>query len=329
MALAERRMCRDYDAIEEEYVSDSRRIGLIVGREWSFGPAFIHEVNSRDEGVVADFAKLDAIRMDDEIPYDVLIDRISHEVPFYRSYMKYAALQGCRLINDPFMWSADDKFFEAGLATKLNVPSPRTVVLPNKDYVPGVTSESLRNLKYPLEWERILDYIGLPAVLKDAHGGGWKEVYIVHSLDELFEKYDSTGRLTMILQEFIEWDEYVRCMCIGQQHILPMHYNPNERTYYVDDEYPGDELRQRCIEYARTLVQALGYDMNTIEFAIQDGIPYAIDFMNPAPDMDIFSLTPFYFDWVVTKMADLAIARAKEDHDARSTYSPIAYVANS
>lgn len=309
-------------------MGDPKRIGLIVGREWSFAPAFIHEINSRDEGVVAELAKLDALRMDDTVAYDVLIDRISHEVPFYRTYMKYAVLQGCAVINDPFMWSADDKFFEAGLATTLGVPSPRTVVLPNKDYVPGVTTESLRNLTYPLDWDAILEYVGLPAVLKDAHGGGWKEVYIVHSLDELFEKYDSTGRLTMILQEFIEWGEYVRCMCIGQEHILPMHYNPNERTYYVDDDYPGAALRRRCIDYARTLVQALGYDMNTIEFAIQDGVPYAIDFMNPAPDMDIFSLTPFYFDWVVTKMADLAITKAKQERHSRHEYSPAARIVN-
>jgi hypothetical protein len=45
---------------------------------------------------------------------------------------------------------------------------------------------------------------------------------------------------------------------------------------------------------------------------VKDGIPYAIDFMNPAPDMDVNSLTPHYFDWVVTKMADMAIRLAKE-----------------
>ena len=59
------------------------------------------------------------------------------------------------------------------------------------------------------------------------------------------------------------------------------------------------------------MVRALGYDMNSIEFAVRDGIPYAIDFMNPAPDMDINSLLQPNFDWVVTHMADLAIRLAK------------------
>ena len=52
--------------------------------------------------------------------------------------------------------------------------------------------------------------------------------------------------------------------------------------------------------------------MNSIEFAIRDGVPYAIDFMNPAPDMDVNSLTPHYFDWVVNAMADMAIRLAQQ-----------------
>ena len=52
--------------------------------------------------------------------------------------------------------------------------------------------------------------------------------------------------------------------------------------------------------------------MNTVEFAIRDGIPYAIDFMNSAPDFDITSLTEAYFPWVVEAMAALVIERAKQ-----------------
>lgn len=289
------------------------KIGLIVGREWSFPPAFIDEVNRRDEGVVAEFVKLGGTRMDEPVPYAVIVDRISHEVPYYRTYLKHAALQGTTVVNNPFMWTADDKFFEAGLATKLGVASPKTVVLPNKDYIPGIVhDESLRNLIFPLDWGAILDYIGIPCVLKDAHGGGWKQVHICYSLEELFQHYNNSGLLTMVLQEFIEWDHYVRCLCLGQEEILPMKYNPKERKYYVEHEHLSPELGRRVVEDSLKLVRALGYDMNTFEWAIRDGIPYAIDFMNPAPDMDIYSLTPFYFDWAVKHMADMAIRLAKE-----------------
>jgi len=289
------------------------KVGLLVGREWSFPPAFIEEVNQRDEGVVADYVKLGGTRMDEPNPYAVIIDRISHEVPYYRSYLKNAVLQGVTVINNPFMWTSDDKYFEASLAAKLDIASPKTIVLPNKEYVPGIVHpDSLRNLIAPLDWQAVVDYVGLPCVLKDAHGGGWKEVYICHSLEELIYSYDQTGRLTMIVQEFIEWDQYIRCMCLGQEEILPIKYNPHERRYYVEHEHLTPELGQRIVDDSLKLVRALGYDMNTVEWAVRDGVPYAIDFMNPAPDMDVNSLTQFYFDWVVAHMADMAIRLAKE-----------------
>jgi hypothetical protein len=290
-----------------------RRVGLIVGREWSFPPAFIEEVARRDAGVVAEYAKLHAPRMDDPPAYDVLIDRISHEVPFYRTYLKHAVLQGATVVNNPFMWSADDKFFGATLATKLGVASPKTVALPNKSYVPGIVpSESLRNLEFPLDWEGLVRHVGMPCILKDAHGGGWKEVYVCRSLEELLHHYDNSGLLTMVVQEFIQWDKFVRCLCLGQEEVLVMPYDPRERKYLVQPGYLSPELEARIVQDARTLVQALGYDMNSIEFAIRDGVPYAIDFMNPAPDMDIYSLTPTYFEWTVKTMADMAVRLAKK-----------------
>jgi hypothetical protein len=289
------------------------RVGLMVGREWSFPPAFIEEVQKRDAGVIAEYVKIGAPRHDDPVPYDVIIDRISHEVPMYRSYLKHAVLAGATVINNPFMWTADDKYFGASLIAKLGVASPKTVLLPNKQYVPGIKhDESLRNLEFPLDWKGIVEYVGMPCILKDAHGGGWRDVYVCRSLDELIHHYDQSGFLTMIVQEFIEWEHFVRCMCLGQEEILPMKYDPRVKKYLVEHDHMSPELGARVVKDAQTIVRALGYDMNSIEFAIRDGIPYAIDFMNPAPDMDIYSLTPEYFQWVVTRMADLAIGLAKK-----------------
>ncbi|MDX1420303.1 MAG: hypothetical protein R3181_10080 [Rubricoccaceae bacterium] len=292
---------------------EQKRVGLIVGREWSFPPAFIEEVNRRDEGVVAEFVTIGAPRMDEPCPYSVIIDRISHEVPFYRTYLKYAALNGVTVVNNPFMWSADDKFFGATLAHKLGIAHPKTVVLPHKEYVEGIIhDESLRNLDFPLDWDAVLDHIGLPCILKDAHGGGWKEVYVCRTKEELLHHYDQSGQLTMIVQEFIEWDQFIRCLCLGREEILPIKYDPKERRYHVEHEHLSPELGQRVVEDSLKLVRALGYDMNSMEWAVRDGVPYAIDFMNPAPDMDVHSLTPHYFEWVVKHMADLAIRLAHE-----------------
>jgi hypothetical protein len=300
------------------------RVGLFVGREWSFPPAFVQAVERRDAGVQVEFAKIGAPRFDEPSGYDLCIDRISHEVPIYRSYLKQAALQGTTVVNNPFMWTADDKFFGAALADRLGVASPKTVVLPNREYVPGIVpSESLRNMEYPLDWQGIADYIGMPCVLKDAHGGGWKEVYICHSLEELIHHYNHSGLLTMIVQEFIQFEHFVRCLVIGREEVLPMKYDPKHRKYVVDHSHLTPELGTRIVGDARKLCNALGYDMNSMEFAIRDGVPYAIDFMNPAPDMDVNSLGPLYFEWVVEHMADMAVRLASEARDgARATREP-------
>ena len=303
-------------------MAEPMKIGILTGMEWSWPPAFMEEVKNRDEGVVAEYVMLGGTEMNAPVPYRVIVDRISHEIPYYRSYLKNAVLQGVMVINDPFMWSADDKFFGASLIDKLGLASPKTIVLPNKDYIPGIDRDkSLSNLIFPLKWNAIVDYIGLPMVLKDAFGGGWKEVYIVHSLDELVYRYDQSGLLTMIAQEFIEWDQYIRCICLGRENILPIKYSPKERKYYVEHEHMSPELGDRVVRDARTICKAFGYDMNTVEFAVRDGVPYAIDFMNPAPDFDVNSITPFYFDWVVKKMADLCISLAKSDRHTGERYT--------
>src|SRR5687767_2883450 len=190
-----------------------KKVGLLVGREWSWPPKFIEEVNGRNTGVIAEFVKLGGTEMDEPAEYAVIVDRISHEVPYYRSYLKKAVLDGVSVVNNPFMWTADDKFFGAALCAKLGIAHPRTIVLPNKDYVPGIVpSESLRNLIYPLNWGYIAESVGLPCILKDAHGGGWRGVYVCRTMEELFQAYDGSGLLTMIAQEFIQWEQYVRCM---------------------------------------------------------------------------------------------------------------------
>lgn len=292
-------------------MAEVKKIGLLVGREWSWPPAFIEEVNRRNAGVMAEFVKLGGTLMNEACDYAVLIDRISHEIPYYRTYLKNAMLQGAYCINNPFQWSADDKFFGASLITQMGIPSPRTVALPSREYIPGIITESLRNLVFPLDWEALVAKVGgFPAILKDAWGGGWKNVYVVRSMQELWDAYNETGTLCMILQEFIEFDQFVRCVCVGQTNIMPIKYDPRQRRYIVEHAHLSPELGAQVVNYAQRICTVCGYDMNSIEFAIKDGIPYAIDFMNPAPDMDINSLTSHYFDWVVKAMADFCIEMA-------------------
>src|SRR6202166_167267 len=291
-----------------------KKVGLLCGREFSFPPAFIERVKTlgAKDGVTAEFVKLGGTRMDEPAKYRGIVDRISHEVEYYRGYLKHAVLEGSYVINNPFWWTADDKYFNYCVAAKLGVAIPKTVLLPQKGYPKDVDiiAESLHNLEYPVDWDALLDYVGRPAILNPYSGGGWKQVYKVPTKEELWAAYDQTSPYCMTLQEFIDFTQYVRCFTFGKTDILPVHYDPKERRYIVDHEYLSSEIGERVVKDAQTINLALGYEMNTIEFAIQDGVPYAIDLLNPAPDFERDRITAFYFEQVVDKMARLVIDRA-------------------
>lgn len=298
------------------------KIGLLVGREYSFPPAFIDRVNAlgAPHGITAELAVLSPLRLDDSPAYRVIVDRISHEVEFYRGTLKQMALNGTYVINNPFWWTADDKFFNYAVATRLGVAIPRTVLLPQKGYPADldIVSESLRNMAFPIDWDALLDYVGRPAILKPYSGGGWRHVYKVSTREELLAAYDGTSPYCMTLQQFIHFNQYVRCFTFGQTDITPVAYDPRQRRYIVDHAYLSPELGARIVSDAQTINMALGYEMNTIEFAIEDGVPYAIDFLNPAPDFERDRITPHYFDLVVEKMAGLVIERALNGNVART-----------
>ena len=290
------------------------KVGLLCGREYSFPPAFIERVNQAGEphGITAEMVTLTGTRMGEASGYRVIVDRISHEVEYFRAFLKHAVLEGTYVINNPFWWTADDKFFNYAVAARLGVAIPKTVVLPQKAYPADIdlTPESLKNLGYPIDWDGLLDYVGRPAILKPYSGGGWKHVYKVNDRQELLEAYDKTAPYCMTLQQFIHFDQYVRCFTFGKNDIVPVAYDPHQRRYLVDHQYLSASLGARIVKDAQTLNNALGYEMNTIEFAVEKGVPYAIDFLNPAPDFERDRITQFYFDMVVQKMADLVVDRA-------------------
>src|ERR1700731_461628 len=232
-----------------------KKIGILFGMEATFPPAFVDKVNSmKVPGVEAEFVKIGGIRMDEPQKNAVIIDRISQDIQFYRDYLKNAALHGTVVANNPFWWTADDKFFNYALAHKMGVAIPPTVILPHNKHPEGTTEQSMRNLIFPLNWQELFDYVGFPAFLKPYSGGGWKHVYKVHSPEEFFHHYNQTGDLCMTLQ-------------------------------------------------------------HGVEFAVEGGVPYAIDFLNPAPDAEITSVGQENFDWIVNAVAEMAVKMAVTGED--------------
>ena len=292
-----------------------KKIGILFGQENTFPQAFVDRINSKNEsGIEAELAYINKVVQGEHIGYEVLIDRISQDVPFYRAMLKNAAISGTAVINNPFWWSADDKFFNNALATKIGVAVPKTVILPSNQHPDDTNDKSFRNLAYPLDWEGIFNYIGFPAYFKPFAGGGWKNVYKLNSADEFFKAYNETGQLVMMLQEEIIFTEYFRCYCLDRQDVHIMQYDPKQPhhlRYVRNPKKLEKQLLDNVHNGVIALNKALGYDFNTVEFAIRDGIPYAIDFCNPAPDADVNSVGQENFEWIVEAAANMAIRKAK------------------
>jgi hypothetical protein len=292
-----------------------KKIGILFGVENSFPSALVEQINSRNiDGIRAEFVLTGAVQMEKPPRYAAIVDRISHAVPFYRAFLKHAALNGTAVINNPFWASADDKFFNYALARKLGVAVPPTVMLPHKQLPEGATDRSMRNLEFPLDWEAVFAYVGEHGFLKPIDGGGWRDVHHVHTRAEFFRAYDQSRDLCMIYQKAVEFSAYFRCYVAGRKKVRIMAYDPRRphaERYVEDAPSASRSLLKRMRQDAIKLCEALGYEFNTVEFAIVDGIPYAIDFMNPVPDADLHSVGQANFEWIVKEVADLAIAKAK------------------
>lgn len=290
-----------------------KKIGVLFGKERSFPMALIEKINSKGiEEITAEPVRIDKVIQGEADEYAVIFDRISQDVPFYRAFLKNAAISGTAVINNPFWWSADEKFFNNALAVKIGVPVPKTVILPSYELPTDTTDQSFSNLAYPMDWKGIFEYVGFPAYMKPFAGGGWKNVYRLDSIEDFFNKHGETGQLVMMLQEEIIFTEYYRCYCIGGKDVRIMPYEPRNPHHlrYTSDFKPTAELLKQMEEIVLRINHYLGYDFNTVELALRDGVPYAIDFCNPAPDADLASVGQDNFNWVVETAANFAVEKA-------------------
>jgi hypothetical protein len=307
-----------------------KKIGILFGKERSFPQAFVDRVNAiAPKGVEAELAQVDEVVQGKPTPYAVLIDRISQDVPFYRAYLKNAAITGTAVLNNPFWWSADEKFFNNSLAMSVDVAVPNTVLLPSYERPPDTSAESFSNLKM-MDWEKIVAYLGgFPLYMKPHSGGGWKSVYKLNDMGELFKAYHETAQLVMMLQKAVDFDRYYRCYYLSgdRVHIMPYEpRNPHHLRYVQDNADMKDPIVKKVYEGVLKLNHALGYDFNTVEFAVENGVPYAIDFCNPAPDAAVDSVGQDNFDWIVQNAAEMSIERALKHKEGKMNLTWGAFV---
>jgi hypothetical protein len=301
------------EALSEEIMSrvDKKLVGLMIGRERDLPEALTTAINSHHDDLQVEMVKVGGTYLDEECPYSVIIDRMSHEIPYYRTYVKFAFLQGCYLINNPFTWSIDNKFLAAALAKRYGWRTPRTIVLPNKDVATDVVPDSFRNLKYPMDWEGIVQFIGTPAIFKDVKSGGRRFAHRVYSVEDLIQRYDESGTRTMLLQQVIESDQHVHCLVVGQEKTLLLPYSLSTNRYYDELVDPLGALGQQIVQAALSLTRFYHYEINMLEFVILDDQLYVISCTNPSPLIDQTLMTPKQFEWIVAEIAQLAVERAR------------------
>ncbi|MCB8942686.1 MAG: hypothetical protein H6658_02805 [Ardenticatenaceae bacterium] len=287
-----------------------KRIGLLIGREWDWPSAFMEAVNGSNKHVVAELIKLGSTNLDEPSLYDLIIDRMSHEVPYYRAFLQHAAIAGVDIINNPFLGQLDNRFLGQVVIHKFGFKTPRTVALPNKDVEREVVADSFRNLKYPLEWQEIIDYVGVPAIIKDIRTGGRRIVHRVNSVDELIQRYDESGTRTVIVQEVIESDTHVHCFVIGQEQVLVLYYSLEDGRYLPTSTIAHPQ-HDYFVSTALALTKAYAYDINMVEIVVEDDQPYVINSNNPAPIIDKTLMFPDQFQWCVDEIVALAIKRVK------------------
>lgn len=289
----------------------TKLIGFLSLKE-SLADAVIGEINGRNlNNIRAEQCLVDPVSLEDMGKYSLIVDRISHVIAFYSPYLKHAAVNGTYVINNPFWVSADDKFYNYSIAKSLGLTIPRTVCLPSLAYPPEIDQADLHNFNRHTDWKKIFGYIGFPAILKPYDGHGGRSVFRIENERDFFKKYEMCAGDVMMLQQYIEYEHYIRCLVIGREHVLPIRYDPTQpfggRQYIVDHNHLSPVLGEKILRDCRTINRALGYDMNSIEFAIKDGVPYAVDFMNPVPDTEPERISEEYFRWVTKKLADVTV----------------------
>lgn len=287
-----------------------KNIGLLFGAESSFPIALINFINTHNSNISASIISIGAIKNTDKIPFDIIYDRISHYVPMYKSYLKMAAYNGVKVINNPNSNCYENNFFHSVYATKNNLNIPKAVLLPSKELPSGVNSEHLHNLIYPINWDEVFNYIGFPAILKSNIAYNLYNEYEIYNQSEFFSAYDITGNNPMILQEYIDYDYYYRVFNIDKNNIRIVSYNPSKPIHLRYDKIQTKTNNILAKELAKISTQIANFFdiyFNSSEFAIKDNKPYIINFLNPAPKIDKELMYEEDFDWLVEQTGNMLV----------------------
>jgi hypothetical protein len=292
-----------------------KKIGMLFGIDTNFPLDVMHYINSkRINDLICEEIKIGILKSSNFYDYDVVLDRISEFVPFYRTFLKTLKLQGKKVITNCLSACYDDYFFQTTVASNIGLKTPKVCLLPTKWLPRNTTPEAMRNLIYPLNWDEMFDYVGFPAVLKSNAFDETRYDFKVYNKTEFFSAYELTGANLMVLQEVIEHDEYVRSFVIGKKYVKIVKYNPNNPLHlrYSKQEIKlSSELEQKIIEASTKISSNFDNNFNAIEFAIKESEIYCMDYNRPIAKIERHILGDSLYDWLVEKMGDYLIELAQ------------------
>lgn len=269
------------------------KIGVLTGKDDLFSYDLIEKINNKGTKFIkAELCKLAGIKEAENSKYSIIIDRISHLIPFYSTYLKNAIINGTYVINNPFWINCTDKFLDYKFVLQQNIPVPPTVCLP-----------CIKTNVSTINWDEIIEYIGFPIVLKSCKSNNY--VYKINNIDKLLEFYNNSNN-EIVLQKYINYEYCIRVFVCGKKYINRSRFDPETNSYLPFPRYIEDKLFIELKEHSIKLSEIFGYDLNLIEFIIKDNIPYFIS-IDPIPDLHPYSIGNAHFSWIVDHMTKTII----------------------
>ncbi|MEZ6195745.1 MAG: hypothetical protein R3F20_08445 [Planctomycetota bacterium] len=294
------------------------RIGLIYGSEEKFTSALAESLRG-EAGIEVEPVRFAGTGLEEPWRFDLVVDRASARVPYYRSALRQAVLDGVRVVGDPFREATRDRFFDLSLLRRLGVPVPETVLLPNKEYPSDPGPGGLRNLAYPLDWDALLERVGRPAWLKDVDPARLAGAHKVHDREELLYRFDRSGAATLMLQRDVIWDRLYRCFTFGREGVVLARYDAAGRGCSEPGRDLERGLRRGLQSLARRVAGALGTDIAALDVAVDGENLVVIDAGSSLPGFEPEEIGDSLFRRVVEASSRFILAEAADVRAGRGS----------
>ena len=290
----------------------TRRIGLSLGADICWPICYEDLVRKLDLAlpIDGDVVRFDVKRVTIEpfnlkkaSPYDLVIDRLTHWYSTSREWIKKAILlDDVYVFNNPWAVQSMEKQTTYCAMMRLGLPIPETVLVPPKEYEPVADLQpTLERYAEMFDLGKVGRELGYPMFMKPYDGGGWKSVSRVDDEGQLRAAYEQSGKLVMHLQKgVVPFDMFVRAIGLGPQ-VKIVRYDPSAPLHarYVDElDVVSAEDAAVLEDICLTINAFFGWDFNSCESLLKDGVWHPIDFANPCPDSQVTSLH-CHFPWLV------------------------------